>query len=32
MFATLKTLMIGTNARAEEHVRDVFAIELIDVH
>lgn len=30
MFATFRTLMTGANARAEEHVRDVFAIELID--
>ncbi len=30
MFGTLKTLIAGTNARAEETVRDVFAIELIE--
>ena len=30
MFLTLKTLMTGANARAEEKVRDVYAIELID--
>jgi phage shock protein A len=30
MFATLRTLMIGGTARAEEHVRDAFSIELID--
>ena len=30
MFTTLRTLFVGANARAEEHVRDVFAIELID--
>lgn len=30
MFTTIKTLFVGANARAEEHVRDVFAIELID--
>jgi phage shock protein A len=30
MFGTLKTLITGANARAEEHVRDAFAIELID--
>lgn len=30
MFATLRTLVIGANARAEDHVRDTFAIELID--
>lgn len=30
MFGTLKTLINGANARAEEGVRDVFAIDLID--
>lgn len=30
MFGTLKTLIVGANARAEEQVRDVYAIELID--
>lgn len=30
MFGTLKTLMIGANARAEEHVRQVYSIELIE--
>jgi phage shock protein A len=30
MFGTLRTLVIGANARAEDHVRDTFAIELID--
>ncbi|WP_299618395.1 PspA/IM30 family protein [uncultured Tateyamaria sp.] len=30
MLATFKTLFAGANARAEEHVRDVYAIELID--
>jgi phage shock protein A len=30
MFGTLRTLMQGTNARAEERVRAAFAIELID--
>lgn len=30
MFRTLNTLFTGANARAEEHVRDVFALELID--
>lgn len=30
MFTTLKTLVIGANARAEEQVKDAFAIELID--
>jgi phage shock protein A len=30
MFATLKTLIAGTNARAEENLRDHFCIELID--
>ena len=30
MFLTLKTLMTGANARAEEKVRDVYAIELIE--
>ena len=30
MFGTFRTLMTGANARAEEHVRDVFSIELID--
>jgi len=30
MFATLRTLVTGANIRAEEHVRDAFAIELID--
>ncbi len=30
MFNTLKTLMTGTSARAEERVRDIYSIELID--
>ena len=30
MFGTLKTLFTGANARAEEHLRDTFSIELID--
>ncbi|MCT4557887.1 MAG: PspA/IM30 family protein [Pelagimonas sp.] len=30
MFATLKTLVTGANARAEEQIRDHFCIELID--
>ena len=30
MFSTLKTLMVGANARAEERVRDIYSIELID--
>ncbi len=30
MFGTLKTLIAGSNARAEENLRDHFAIELID--
>ena len=30
MFKTVSTLLIGANARAEERVRDAFAIELID--
>ncbi len=30
MLGTLKTLMIGANARAEENLRDHYAIELID--
>jgi phage shock protein A len=30
MFGTLKTIMIGANARAEERVRDTYAIELIE--
>ena len=30
MFATLKTLVTGANARAEEQLRDAYAIELID--
>lgn len=30
MFGTLKTLIVGANARTEEKVRDVYAIELID--
>lgn len=30
MLSTLKTLIVGTNARAEENVRDVYAIELIE--
>lgn len=30
MFLTLRTLMLGANARAEEKVRDVYAIELIE--
>lgn len=30
MFSTFRTLINGANARAEDHVRDVYAIELID--
>lgn len=30
MFATLKTLVIGQSARAEEQMRDQYALELID--
>lgn len=30
MFGTLKTLMTGASARAEEHVRQVYSIELIE--
>lgn len=30
MFSTLKTLVTGANARAEEKLRDTYAIELID--
>lgn len=30
MFSTLKTLMNGANARAEDRLRDTFSIELID--
>lgn len=30
MFSTLKTLVTGANARAEENLRDVYAIELIE--
>ncbi|MGB3279170.1 MAG: PspA/IM30 family protein [Pseudorhodobacter sp.] len=30
MFTTLRTLILGANARAEESLRDVYAIELID--
>lgn len=30
MFGTLRTLMIGASARAEERVRDTYAIELIE--
>ncbi|QYX57510.1 PspA/IM30 family protein [Roseovarius sp. SCSIO 43702] len=30
MLTTLRTLMIGANARAEDRVRDAFALELID--
>ena len=30
MFGTLKTLIVGANARAEERVRDVYSIELIE--
>lgn len=30
MFATFRTLMTGASARAEERVRDVYSIELID--
>mgnify|MGYP000571991522 CR=1 FL=1 len=32
MFATLKVLIQGNAARAEEKVKDVYAIELIDQH
>ena len=30
MFGTLRTLINGANARAEEHVRDIYSIELIE--
>lgn len=30
MFGTLKTLIVGANARAEERVRDMYSIELIE--
>ncbi|MHA6265030.1 PspA/IM30 family protein [Arenibacterium sp. CAU 1754] len=30
MFGTLKTLIAGANARAEENIRDIYSIELID--
>lgn len=30
MFGTLKTLFVGANARAEEQLKDAYAIELID--
>lgn len=30
MFATLRTLFDGANARAEDHLRDTYAIELIE--
>lgn len=30
MLTTLRTLFLGANARAEEHLRDTYAIELID--
>lgn len=30
MFGTIKTLIIGSSARAEERVRDIYSIELID--
>lgn len=30
MFATLRTLVAGSSARAEERVRDIYSIELID--
>ena len=30
MFATMKTLFVGANARAEEQLRETYAIELID--
>ena len=30
MFGTMRTLFIGANARAEEQLRDTYAIELID--
>ena len=30
MFGTLKTLITGANARAEEKVRDTYSIELIE--
>ena len=32
MLSTFRTLMTGANARAEERVRDVYALELIDEH
>lgn len=30
MFGTLRTLILGANARAEETLRDTHAVELID--
>ena len=30
MFDTFRTLIVGANARAEERVRDIYSIELID--
>ena len=30
MFRTLKTLVVGSSARAEDRVRDIYSIELID--
>lgn len=30
MFSTLKTLIVGANVRAEERVRDIYSIELIE--
>lgn len=30
MFGTLRTLIAGANARAEEHVREIYSIELIE--
>ncbi|MEO1239535.1 MAG: PspA/IM30 family protein [Pseudomonadota bacterium] len=30
MLRTIRTLVVGANARAEDHVRDAFSIELID--
>ena len=30
MFGTMRTLFIGANARAEEQLRDTYAIELFE--
>ncbi|MEO0359111.1 MAG: PspA/IM30 family protein, partial [Pseudomonadota bacterium] len=32
MLGTFRTLILGSQARAKDHVKDVFAIELIDQH